>query len=182
MSRIPAITPDYLKSQIVDVRYYHDTEFSPNLTTCVLKMANGCLVQGKSAVLDMARFNEQVGKDIAYKDAFEKLWELEGYARATLTPKGDYLPFTPSKNQILPTQLSEGEVILDLHFGYEGKVLHAGCGVRVDPNEAEYTEKLGEAIRFIFESRSGLIVYAYESIVQARREADASDFKVGGTD
>ncbi len=86
MSRIPAITPDYLKSQIVDVRYYRDTEFSPNLTTCVLKMANGCLVQGKSAVLDMARFNEQIGRDIAYKDAFEKLWELEGYTRASLTP------------------------------------------------------------------------------------------------
>lgn len=81
-NKIPAITPDYLTAQIVDVKYYRDTEFSPALTTCHLKMRNGFIVEGKSAVMDMARFNEDMGKDIAYKDAFAKLWQLEGYAMA----------------------------------------------------------------------------------------------------
>lgn len=81
-NKLPAITPDYLTAQIVDVKYYRDTEFSPALTTCHLKMRNGFIVEGKSAVMDMARFDEAMGKEIAYKDAFEKLWRLEGYAMA----------------------------------------------------------------------------------------------------
>ena len=80
--KIPSLTPDYLTSQIDEVRYYRDEDFAPQLTTCHIKMRNGCVIVGKSATLDMSRFNEELGKTIAYKDAFEQLWALEGYARA----------------------------------------------------------------------------------------------------
>ena len=81
-NKLPAITPDYLTAQIVAVKYYRDTEFSPALTTCHLKMRNGFIIEGMSAVMDMSRFDETLGKEIAYKDVFEKLWQLEGYAMA----------------------------------------------------------------------------------------------------
>lgn len=52
------------------------------LTVCVLTMKNGIKVVGTSACLNPADFDAEVGKEIARRDAFSKLWQLEGYARA----------------------------------------------------------------------------------------------------
>lgn len=73
------LTPDYLASQIADASYLNP---KPTLTLCILTMANGLYVVGKSAVLDPARFDAEIGKRIAYQDAFNQLWQLEGYNRA----------------------------------------------------------------------------------------------------
>ena len=34
----------------------------------------------QSACVDKANFSEELGRKYAYEDAFEQLWELEGYA------------------------------------------------------------------------------------------------------
>lgn len=73
------ITPDYLAEQIASVDYLNP---KPTLTLCILTMANGLYVVGKSAVLDPARFDAAIGRSVAYQDAFNQLWQLEGYARA----------------------------------------------------------------------------------------------------
>lgn len=52
------------------------------LTICTITMVNGFTVIGHSACVDPARFNQQMGEEIAYENAFEKLWELEGYLLA----------------------------------------------------------------------------------------------------
>lgn len=80
MTQIAPITPDFLTSQIVAVDYFNP---KPTLTLCVLTMSNGLYVVGKSAVLDPKRFDAEIGRDVAYKNAFEQLWQLEGYARAS---------------------------------------------------------------------------------------------------
>lgn len=60
---------------------FHDFVRIPESTTtvCVLTMQNGFTVMGKSACVDKAMFNKQMGEEIAMDDAIEKLWELEGY-------------------------------------------------------------------------------------------------------
>lgn len=49
------------------------------LTVCVLTLTNGFHVVGKSACLDPAAFDEELGKKIAYEDALRQVWQLAGY-------------------------------------------------------------------------------------------------------
>lgn len=49
------------------------------LTFCVLVLRNGFTVTGESACASPANFDPQIGRDIAKKNAREKIWLLEGY-------------------------------------------------------------------------------------------------------
>ena len=48
-------------------------------TVCQIILENGFSVIGTSSCVEQEDFNIIIGRDIAYKDAFEKIWELEGY-------------------------------------------------------------------------------------------------------
>lgn len=50
------------------------------LTICVLVMANGFTVIGKSAPASPENFDAEKGRRFAYEDAIKQLWPLEGYA------------------------------------------------------------------------------------------------------
>jgi hypothetical protein len=50
------------------------------LTICVLTLSNGAMVTGESNVIDPANYDPKIGREMAYKDAFGKIWQLEGYA------------------------------------------------------------------------------------------------------
>jgi hypothetical protein len=50
------------------------------LTICILVMANGFTIIGKSAPASPANFDAEKGKQFAYEDAIKQLWPLEGYA------------------------------------------------------------------------------------------------------
>jgi hypothetical protein len=83
-----AITVEYLEEQIADKIYVNPCG---TLTICVLTMRNGLRITGESACLDVSRFDAELGKAIAYQNAFEKLWQLEGYARAcSFAALGEY--------------------------------------------------------------------------------------------
>jgi hypothetical protein len=49
------------------------------LTFCVLVLRNGFTVTGESACVRPENFDPQIGRDIARKNAREKIWQLEGY-------------------------------------------------------------------------------------------------------
>lgn len=50
------------------------------MTICVVTMANGYMVVGKSAPADAGNFNAELGRKFAREDAVRQLWPLEGYA------------------------------------------------------------------------------------------------------
>lgn len=50
------------------------------LTICLLVMANGFTIIGKSAPASPENFDAEKGKRFAYEDAIKQLWPLEGYA------------------------------------------------------------------------------------------------------
>lgn len=38
------------------------------------------MVTGESNVIDPANYDADIGRSMSYKDAFGKIWQLEGYA------------------------------------------------------------------------------------------------------
>lgn len=52
------------------------------VTMCNIVLENGYSVRGESACVDPRNFNLEIGQNLAYKDAFAKLWALEGYLLA----------------------------------------------------------------------------------------------------
>jgi hypothetical protein len=74
----PRLTPALIDATIVYAEYFR----VPNTTCtiCALILKNGYIVVGKSAAVSMANFDEDIGKQIAYSDAREQIWALEGYA------------------------------------------------------------------------------------------------------
>ena len=49
------------------------------MTVCALTLVNGSTVTGDSAAVSPENFDEQVGRDVAYTHARDKIWALEGY-------------------------------------------------------------------------------------------------------
>lgn len=52
------------------------------VTLCNITLKNGYSVRGESACVDPRNFNLEIGKGLAYKQAIDKLWPLEGYLLA----------------------------------------------------------------------------------------------------
>ncbi|MDG2959898.1 Gp49 family protein [Bisgaard Taxon 10/6] len=73
--QIDKLTTEYLNRLVMKTDYIHQGM----LTICTITLCNGFQVVGTSACISDKNFNEKIGEDIAYKNAFEKLWELEGY-------------------------------------------------------------------------------------------------------
>ena len=71
------LTEEYLKDLIADVSYHRLD--GTTVTICALKLHSGFVVIGESACLDPANFDAAIGEQSAYENAFEKLWQLEGY-------------------------------------------------------------------------------------------------------
>jgi hypothetical protein len=72
----PRVTPEQINNVIVGEKYHFLTE---TLTVCVLTLRNGFTVTGESACASPENFNEELGRTIAYENAKEKIWLLEGY-------------------------------------------------------------------------------------------------------
>ena len=51
-----------------------------NTTVCLLTLKNGYTVTGESACVDPANFDEEIGREVAFKDARNKLWPLLGFS------------------------------------------------------------------------------------------------------
>lgn len=73
----PRLTPDLIDSKVKAVDYH---VFPGScLTVCCMTLANGFTVTGESACASPANFDEEIGKKIAFEQARNKIWALEGY-------------------------------------------------------------------------------------------------------
>ena len=71
------LTPQIIENTIKDVEYKRVE--NSTLTFCILTLQNGFNVTGQSACASIETFDEKIGEEVAYKDAKEKIWVLEGY-------------------------------------------------------------------------------------------------------
>lgn len=94
----PRITPSHIEDCIASVHFFtaedgvvgadlvassKQTTPIPDslklLTICVMVLKNGFTVVGKSACASPENYNADIGKDVAWRDAKEQIWPLEGY-------------------------------------------------------------------------------------------------------
>jgi hypothetical protein len=71
----PRLTSDAIDNTIVGSDYH----VFPGTTVVCLQLRNGFTVIGESACVDPANFNEDLSRKIAYNNARNKIWQLEGY-------------------------------------------------------------------------------------------------------
>ena len=72
----PRLTPQLIDSKIVDKSFHKLTDV---LTVCVLTLQNGYIVTGESACASPENYNKEIGEKIAFDNARDKIWALEGY-------------------------------------------------------------------------------------------------------
>ena len=73
----PRITPEHINAKIKREQY---TVFpGTTLTVCALELENGFIVTGESASASPENFNADIGRQIAHRNARDKIWALEGY-------------------------------------------------------------------------------------------------------
>lgn len=74
------VTKDSIEARIGAVDFF----VLPNstVTVCNITMVNGFSVRGEAACVDPRNFNMEIGREIARRNAFDKLWQLEGYLLA----------------------------------------------------------------------------------------------------
>jgi hypothetical protein len=74
------VTKEYIEKRIKDVNYH--VLPGTTVTMCVMEMANGYKVLGKSACVNPDNFDAAEGRKWAYEDAIDEAWPLEGYLLA----------------------------------------------------------------------------------------------------
>jgi hypothetical protein len=73
----PRLTPDLIDSKVKDKAFHVLGETC--LTVCCLTLENGFTVTGESACASPENFNAEIGEKIAFEQARNKIWMLEGY-------------------------------------------------------------------------------------------------------
>jgi hypothetical protein len=73
----PRITPAHIDEQIVSAVFH----LFPGTTTtvCLLTLRNGFTVTGESACASPENYDAEIGNKIAFDNARNKIWLLEGY-------------------------------------------------------------------------------------------------------
>jgi hypothetical protein len=51
-------------------------------TICQVTLENGFTVEGSSACVDIANYNQALGEKYSFEKTVDKMWELEGYLLA----------------------------------------------------------------------------------------------------
>lgn len=72
----PRLTPTLIDETIKEKAFHKLTDV---LTVCVLTLRNGFTVTGESACASPENYDREIGERIAYENAREKIWPLEGY-------------------------------------------------------------------------------------------------------
>ena len=73
----PRLTPDHIASMCQEDQYYRFP--GTNTIVCCITLFNGFTVTGESSCVSDSNFDEEIGRDIAFNNAKEKIWLLEGY-------------------------------------------------------------------------------------------------------
>ena len=74
----PRITPADIDNMIL-TEQYHTFVGTTTTVCCITLKKSGFTVVGESACASPENFDEEIGKQIAFRNARDKIWLLEGY-------------------------------------------------------------------------------------------------------
>lgn len=73
----PKLTPEHVAAQVASVQYHVFP--GTTVTVCCITLRNGYNTIGHSACVSPENFDAAIGEQIAYKNALNEIWQLEGY-------------------------------------------------------------------------------------------------------
>jgi len=73
----PRLNPEHIDNCILTEQYHVFP--GTTMTVCCLTLKNGYNVTGESAAASPENFDEEIGRQIAHRNARDKIWSLEGY-------------------------------------------------------------------------------------------------------
>lgn len=73
----PRLTPKDIDAVIVSATY--TVLPRGRVTVCELTLKNGYTVRGESSCVSIENFNKELGEKIAFENARNEIWQLEGY-------------------------------------------------------------------------------------------------------
>lgn len=73
----PRLTPEDIEAKIKSKTF--TVLPSGKCMICEIVLENGFTVRGEASCVSKENFNENIGKEVSYKDAKDKIWLLEGY-------------------------------------------------------------------------------------------------------
>jgi hypothetical protein len=73
----PRLNPEHIDGTIESSDFH--IFVGTTLTVCCLTLRNGFTVTGESAAASPENFDAEIGRKIAFANAREKIWALEGY-------------------------------------------------------------------------------------------------------
>lgn len=73
----PRLKPEDIDAVVAD-KQFHIFE-GTTLTVCCLHLKNGYTITGESAAASPENFDRELGEKIAFENARQKIWALEGY-------------------------------------------------------------------------------------------------------
>jgi hypothetical protein len=73
----PRLSPELIYKKVKSKQFYVFP--GTTLTVCCLELENGFHITGESAAASPANFDKEIGEKIAFENARDKVWQLEGY-------------------------------------------------------------------------------------------------------
>lgn len=73
----PRLTPEAIDAKIKGRTFTNLP--SGKCVVCELTLQNGFTIRGESACVSPENFDQEIGNEIAFKNARKKIWQLEGY-------------------------------------------------------------------------------------------------------
>lgn len=74
------ITKDFLIQQIKHQQY--TVLGDKKITHCTITVLNGFTFTGEAVCVDVSNYNQEIGEEIAFANAFDKMWQVYGFALA----------------------------------------------------------------------------------------------------
>lgn len=131
----PRITPDHIDQLLEKAQVGFWQPEGTTLTICVIQLPNGFCVTGESAAASPENFQEDIGQELAFKKARDKVWELEGYRLKSELHAMEEATFVVEPESTVAEQLrgnfesvDYGAAAGDLITGEVGTV---DCGVKI---------------------------------------------------
>lgn len=73
----PRLTPSDIDEKIISKTF--TILPSGKVMVCELTLKNGFSIRGEAATVSKENFDEEIGREISYNQARDKIWQLEGY-------------------------------------------------------------------------------------------------------
>ena len=128
------VTKDFLESEIAETKY---TRISPRTTHCLITTRSGCEFTGESTVADEGNFDEELGKQYAYQQAFESMYEPYGFLLRYITQNKAQSEDDDTQEVHQMTGDEKFGIELAVALAESGDTVYRKDGVTLTPNDVK---------------------------------------------